>query len=296
MIKVVDAKVRSLDVDFVEVSWRVEDTQEDILDYTFQILRCEAENGPYTALSGVFQDKYQFIDNTIQPFMLNRVLYYLIRVTLKATGQVVDFGPYSQEAEPDLITLELRRHLQTLYREFTGRRSWLLPARTFGQRCSCWNYVLSKRVRSNCKSCYDTGFIRGYHSPVEIWAQIQPSVKNESATNLGTMQSSDSTMRLVDFPAINPRDVIIEGENKRWRVVAVQPIEHVRAVVLQEAQIIEIQHSDIEYTVPLILEGALRDLWLSPARNYTNPQNLDNFLNEEIPNIFSLYGFPDTRL
>jgi hypothetical protein len=70
----------------------------------------------------------------------------------------------------------------------------------------------------------------------------------------------------------------------------VSQTEHNRARILQEAQIHEVPPGDIEFGIPLRMEEALKDLWLSPARNYTNPHNLESFESEEIPGIFSLYG------
>ena len=49
--------------------------------------------------------------------------------------------------------------------EFAGRRCIVLPVRTFGQRCGCFNATLNKRTRSGCPTCFDTGFIRGYMYP-----------------------------------------------------------------------------------------------------------------------------------
>ena len=122
MLNVTHAVVRSLDVDLLEVSWAIDDIVEDVYDYTFQIVRSESPMGPYEALSVPFQDRYIFVDNRVHPFSLNRVLFYKILVTHKPTNFTEEFGPYSPEPEADLITLELRRHMQLLYREFTGRR------------------------------------------------------------------------------------------------------------------------------------------------------------------------------
>ena len=44
-LAVKDLKVRSLDIDFNEVSWTLADTVEDVLDYAFQVLRSESPSG-----------------------------------------------------------------------------------------------------------------------------------------------------------------------------------------------------------------------------------------------------------
>jgi len=296
-IQVKDFKIRSLDLNFHEVSWTIANTTEDILDYTFQVLRSESPSGPFDVLCPPFQDKYLFIDNAIQIAHRWRTLFYQLRITHVPSGDQTTTAAVAQEPEPDLIALELRRHMQLLFREYAGRRTWVLPVRTFGQRCECWNKTLQKRTRSGCVLCFDTGFVRGYMSPIEIWGQIDPSPKTEQNTNVGAMQQSNTTARFGAYPPLKPDDLIIEPENRRWRVVQVNQTEQLRTRVHQEVQLHEIPPKDIEFAIPLNLSTALKDLWLSPSRNYTNPTNLETFENEEIPAIFSLYKttYPPVR-
>jgi hypothetical protein len=296
MIEVVNIKVKSLDVDFQQITWSLNDTTDDVLDYTFKVQRSESPAGPWDDVSAAFSDRYVFFDRITLPFNSVRVLFYRIVVKYLPTGEETIFGPVDGGPDADLVTKELRRHLNLLFREFSGRRCWLLPVRTFGQRCSCWNMVLQKRTRSGCRQCYDTGYMRGYMTPIELWMQIDTgqSIVTQ-ATNVGVLQPGNTTARVVDMGNIKPRDVIIEAENKRWRVVQVNQTEHGRATVHYEIQLHQIPQSDIEYSYELQLTEALKDIWISPARNFTNPHNLESFRDEEIPQVFSLYpsGYPN---
>lgn len=283
-------KVRSLDLDFHEISWSIGDTVVDVLDFTFQVLRSESPSGPFDPLSIPFEDRYLFIDNTLQQANRWRLFHYVVRVTEKRTGNTKDFGPVAHEPDADLIALELRRHVQLLMNEFAGRRCWVLPVRTFGQRCECWNATLQKKTRSGCRLCFDTGFVRGYLSPIEVWVQIDPSPKSQQTLNVGNAQQSNTTARLGYYPPLKPYDLIVEPENRRWKVLSVSQTEQGRAPVHQEVQLHEVPLRDVEFAIPLNMEAALKDLWLSPARNFSNPQNLSNFEDEAIPNIFSLYS------
>jgi len=295
-IDVIELKVRSLDVDFHEISWKLETTSEDILDYTFQVLRSEGPAGPFTALADTMQDQYVFIDNILIQGHRWRKYFYVIRVTHVPSGAQKDFGPSSQDPDPDLIAIELRRHMQLLFKEFAGRRCWVLPVRTFGQRCSCWNPTLRQKTRSGCLTCYDQAFVRGFMTPIESWMQIDPSAKTEQNTMVGSQQQTNTTARLAFFPPLKPRDLVIEPENRRWRVVQVNQTEQGRAAVHQEVQLHEIPPKDIEFRVPLILEKALKDLWFNPKRNYSNPMNMEDFLDQEFPSIMSLFPARRPRL
>lgn len=288
-IEVVRQRVRSLDRDNLEISWEVKDTVEDTLDYTFQLLRSESPSGPFDPICEPFSDRFLFVDNRVPAGNRWRMLHYLVRVTHIPTGDSRDFGPVAHEPEPDLIALELRRHIQLLLHEFAGRRCWVLPVRTFGPRCECWDPRLFKRTRSRCLLCFDTGFQRGYLSPIEVWVQMDPSPKTRQVMSQGTVQQVNTTGRVGYYPPLKPDDLIIEPENRRWRITSVSQTEQGRAPVLQELQLHEIPPKDIVDEVPLHLDRALKDVVFNPPRNYSNPMTLESFENEELPHIFAMY-------
>jgi len=281
-IKLKDLKVRSLDLDFNEITWTVSDTTVDVLDYTFQVLRSESPMGPFAEISKEFSDVYRFIDNAILVGDKWRRYYYRVKVRNVVTGEVDETEATVKEPEPDLVALEVRRHIQILFREHAGRKVWLLPCRLSGQRCECWSPRLSQRTRSGCVTCFDTGYVRGYYGPIETFGQIDPSAKAEQASNLGRIQQTNTTGRFPAYPPIKPSDVIVELENRRWRVTSVTSTEKGRATIHQEVQLHEIPPMDIEYSIPIDVEGALKDLWATPPLNFTNPQNLENLREDSV--------------
>ena len=285
-----DVRVRSLDLDFHELSWKIADQTVDIWDFTFQIFRSESGEGPFEPISVPFEDRYCFVDNVLQVAHRWRIYFYKIRLTNKVSGEYEEFGPFSNQPDPDLITMEVRRHINLLMQEFAGRRMWVLPVRTFGQRCSCWSPTLSKRTRSGCLGCFDTGFVRGYMAPIEVWAQIDPSPKTDQVTNVGAVQQNNTTGRTGYYPPLKPRDVLVEAENRRWRVVQVNSTEKGRAILHQELQLHEIPERDIEYAIQLDMDRALRDIAITPARNYSNPQNLESFESDVVDNLLAQYN------
>lgn len=296
MLELQGLKVRSLSTDFYEVSWRVRDTIEDLFDYTFQVQRSESSEGPWENVSVPFADRFVFRDTSVPTFNNIRTLFYRI-ATRHKDGEEVVSEAVDNQPDADLITLEVRRHMGLLLREFAGRRCWVLPVRTFGQRCtSCWNATQQKRTRSGCFECFDTGFTRGYHAPIETWMQLDPGQALDlQPTNVGLLQQMNTTARVVDLTAIKPRDVVIEAENRRWRVTQVNQTEHGRAPIHMELQLHEIPKSDIEYKYELPLKEELRDLSLSPLRNFVNPHNLENFENTEMRQVFDLYNYVTKR-
>ena len=290
-IELRDLKVTSLDVDFHEVSWVVAPTSLDILDFQFEVLRSEAEEGPYESLAGPFEDRYSFIDNIVMVLHRWRTYQYIVRIREKLSGDYKDFGPVSHDPEPDIVAIELRRHIRVLFQEFAGRRCIVLPVRTFGQRCpACWNPILQKVTKSGCLTCYNTGFNRGYMHPIEAWIQIDPSTKSQQHSNPGETQQDNTTLRLGYYPSVKPHDLIIEAENVRWRVEEQTQTEHSRVAVHQEVKVHRVPEKDIEYAIPVHYETALKNLYFTPERNFTNPTNLSAFERDAIPGIFDLYS------
>lgn len=304
MLTVKNLRVRSLSVDFHDILWELEPTREDVLDYTFEVLRSEGPSGPWESVSPEMEDRFFFVDNRINVTNKWRQYHYLIRVKNKTTGEQEDFGPASHAAEPDLIAAELRKNANLLLREFVGRRCWILPKRTFGQRCkACFNATLKERTKSKCLSCFDTSFLRGYHAPIETFIQFDPSPKRNQQTTVGVLQQTNTTARLGHFPPLKPEDVLIEPENRRWRVVQVNATERLRAIVHQEISVHEIPRSDIEYSINIDLgtgtvktpEGdkiepiTIKNVTTAGSRNFSNPHSLESFEDEEMPSIFDLH-------
>lgn len=296
MIQVTKINVRSFNLDQLDVFWEIspvaapqdESTPHEIYDYDFFVLSSEAAMGPYEVIGGPFRDVYNFRDNTVHLLHKWRQYYYKIRVVHRVSGDVAEFGPASSyEPEPDLIAAEIIRQEDLLFREFVGRKCVLFPARTFGPSCSCFDPYTNRRTRSQCKLCFGTGWMGGFMSPVLVYVQIDPFPKNSQTSSLQEVMPNDTVGRMISFPPVAPRDILVESENKRWRVLRVTPTQRLRSTVRQELQLHEIPKADIEYGLPINLDS--KSLAPSAERNFTNPQNIDD---EDFSDIFAAYGHP----
>lgn len=290
--------VRGFSLDFLEVTWEIENTPLDAHDFQLDIFRSESPMGPWDQVAGPFEDRYRFVDNRVNLLDRWRQLYYKIVSTQKSdTTNVSESEAVTFQASPDLIAAEIQRLERLVWEEFAGRRCFIFPIRTFGQRCPhCYDGPesgkghTSQRRRSHCLTCYSTSFVRGYLDPIEIFMQIDPSPKSNQVYPITERQQVDTSARLPNFPLIKPRDIIVETENRRWRVVRVTPTERLRSVVHQELVLHEIAKGDIEFQIPIRLED-LRNFEPSPGRNFTNPQNLESFEKEAIKHAFGVYGY-----
>lgn len=122
-------------------------------------------------------------------------------------------------------------------------------------------------------------------APVECFLQIDPSPKAIHLSTWMEKHPGDTSARMISFPPVNPRDILVEAENRRWRVVSVSYTSRLRSVVHQELQLREVSKGDVEFSLPINV-----DQTISPAaeRNFTNPQNLEN--DGDYSDILAAFG------
>lgn len=276
MLSITKLKVRSMDLDFYDLQWEIEDTEESPYDYTFRVERAEGPMGPWDAISPEFSDRYLFRDSLVNTGYRHRSYWYRVKVTKKSDSSVKYSERATAAAEADLIAKEVRRQVNVLLEEFVGRRCYLFPVRTFGQRCSsCFDVLSGQRLKSQCLDCYDTTYTRGYHDPIAVMVQFDPGGKHVE-TNVPYMETTqgNTVARMIDFPPCKPRDIIVEaGENNRWRVERTSTTQRLRATLHQELTLHAVPMTDIEFKLPINVDSVM-DLIVSPPRNFENPQHL----------------------
>lgn len=268
MLQVVNIKVRSVDLDYLELSWEVASTPEDVLDYTFQVLRSETASGPYRPITPAFENRFRYRDNEADQ-LSKHLWYYKVRLTHKESASTQDFpeGLQGVVQLPDLNleALEAARRIKLALRKFSGRKVWVFPVRSFGQTCDCFDSSTGRRTRSQCERCYDTGCVGGYYAPIGVFAQIGPTIKSSLIT-------VPNSIYLANFPLLQPGDLVVEGENKRWKVTEVRVRERLRAVVYQRAGLVEVPRADIEYRLPV--QELLAGHGPSPESTFRDRQTL----------------------
>lgn len=280
MLKVCNIRVRSFDLDYLDIVWEIGPTTEDIFDYDFYVQRSENEYSDYVDIVGPFTDAYRFRDLTRRGQKnFFRRFYYRIRVVHRETAATETYpeeGGVALRADPDLVALEMSRNARLRLQEFSGRKVWLFPIRTFGQTCTCKDSVTGRRKRSLCPVCFDSGWVGGYHRPLEVYMQIITPPEATTRSDLNEVQNMNATGRIGNYPELHSRWVVVEAENIRWRVgEGIKKVEKGRAVIRQDFPLHRIPVGDIEYTLPISLTQAEVDaLQPTAQRLYTNPQDI----------------------
>ncbi len=290
MIEFQNERVVSFSLEYQDVYWEIGPTSDDIQEYQFYVQRSEAEAGPWIDIAGPLIDRYYLRDNSFPAISYNRTLFYRIKALHQATGKEIYSKVFDRDGEEPLLAAEIIRTEKVLFEEFVGRKCWLFPRRTFGQRCpSCYDEVLQKRTDESCPTCWGTTFSGGYHYPVAIWAQIDEPERTEQVTVEDHRTVMYYGLRCNPSPDIKPLDLIIDHKNRRFRVVSVSGTSHLGVTVRQEVKLVTIQRGSIEDKIPLQVNAA--DEALVPSRVFTNPQCLESAEEPLLPSILGPYGY-----
>lgn len=295
MLEVVNIRVRSFDVGFLDIYWDIAPCYEETKDYEFIVQISDAEFGPYHDLTPAMVDAYHVRDNSVRgqhSFYHQR--YYRVMVRKRSDPTVFriypELGGSKLTAPPDLHALEMSRINNLKLQEFMGRKIWIFPRKQTGQRCGvCFDRVMNRKTKSSCPSCFDTTWTGGFHQPVQVYGMIVSPNESTAQTNFTRVQNENTTLLLGNYPELSEGDVVVEAENVRWRVGGdLSKFNKGRALIRQQVSIHRIPVSDVEYSLPIKLsDEEVRDLVASPARNYTNPQNLESTsLVEALNSVF----------
>jgi len=269
MLKIVNARVQSFDIDHFDVWWEIEDVNEDVLNYDFEILRSESPEGPWDVLTEKFQDRYMFRDGTIPRPIFNRNIYYRIRITDRRTNEVEESESREAIPPPSLRALEIIRQNFIKLREFNGRKVLIFPIRTFGQSCPHCRFddIDDVKIVSHCPTCFSTGWVGGFFHPIESLMMINPERKVIQVSDSGKTEIALTTAWTIPYPTLKEGDLIVEAENRRWTVVPDKTIEILRHPVKQEIRLNEVIYGDMAYKVPVDWE--MDPIQAGPARELT---------------------------
>lgn len=246
----------------VFIQWDVNNVPVEGLK-EFRIERSGAPTGPWELVVDHI-NTYHFFDNlraspppppgrvreNLNFLSLNRDVYY--RVTATAVDgttafDIQDLGDTLPRRQA-LLRRKIHRDITTGFR-FNGVKMAVLKRKHWGIRCSTCFDLLTKRVtKSQCNQCYGTGFQDGYFLPVEVTGRISATMVQTDMTNEGLTDISSITVTILDYPIVEPDDIIAKfGTNQRYVVKQVTQTELRTVTVHQKIILSEMARDAPEY-------------------------------------------------
>jgi hypothetical protein len=289
-------RVYTLDPDYLTVEWEIEPTPLDLTQHTVEVWRSEAEGGQYQRVSQtmVAGDVFDFQDRAVNLLSKWRQFYYRIRITNRNdTDEFHDYGSNAwrkvlegedpggvvMEAPPDKYALESIRRFNLVLREFGGRRVLVSVQKTWGQRCpNCWDHLKSRRNKSHCMTCFDTGIGGGFFNPMEAWSMKPPHKVYVQLTSIFELQADDRIMWFSRYPRLKPRDLITSIDGDRFRVISISRHEKAWSLTRQTVQVRRLSRDQVEYRLPIGKKDWNKDnLTVGALREHIRATDIDSF-------------------
>lgn len=235
-------------------------------EYTFTLERSGGPEGPWGHVLGPVASQYAVLDTLdrgsealdhVRPNQLTLYdrLYY--RVTCTAPGgailrDVVETGPSVLNPRMAGPRRKLIRDFR-LSLKFNGTPVVLLKRKTWGPRCDrCYDKRTKQVVRSECKSCWGTGYDGGYWAPVLTYARRSASATTVTNTPEQKSDANGVQMWLPDFPQMEKDDVLVSlHDQRRFEVDRQLQTEIQLAGVHQVLTCLELARDHVLYRYPV---------------------------------------------
>jgi hypothetical protein len=266
-IKVSKLRTAVLSIEHISrvlVKWDLAPTAQDLSNLTFVVDRGESPSAlvpishaiPATALR-------EFVDYTAKLKNVEKVYYYRVRAVetiADVPTQTFLSETLPLEGRPDLVALYIVEEHLFAHRYVYGSPALIFKHMMEGTACKdCFDPVLKRVTKSNCTTCYGTGFLGGYYPFMESWMDFNPDPKQVQIAEWGARQPSQTDIQFTNYPLLAVGDLIVElKQNRYWKVANVRNTEKNRTTILQVCRLDEVNRSDIEYKIEVPDEARLR--------------------------------------
>lgn len=258
MIEIRSLKVGSWSPAWLDVTWEVVPSTEDMEEYAFRVECSESEGGPFIPHSKWLIDKYRFRD--VLPNQLSNTRRYFYRLAIRhiQSDDVVFSAVTSREGELPIDARRIVELKERYYRSHAGALFYLFPLRTFGQHCpQCYDPYTRRKRDDRCPLCYATGFTGGYHYPIPFWGQKDPHEESHQVTSSTNLQTRMTRITTNPSPDIKAGDLVVDRVNARFIVSSVSGTTRFGINVQQQLTCIGVQVGSIQEKVPLLLDSNL---------------------------------------
>lgn len=240
------------------IKWRLEATSQNLSNLKFFVDRGESPTEMHQLNASPIAAKGldEYVDRTANVTDLDKIYYFHVRaVEFQGATPVQTFTSPSTtwDGDLDLVGLYIVEEHLFAHRWVYGVPVMIYKKRRDGVYCpECWDDVLQRVAKSNCRTCYGTGRLDGFYAPIEAWMSLEPDPKMEQVVDWGKRQQGQTDIQFTNYPLLSVDDIIVELKpNKFWKVSIVRAPEKNRTVILQLCRLDAVNPSDVEYKIPV---------------------------------------------
>ena len=226
---------------------------------------------PNTNGSSIVLASYRYTANQL-PTLDKRIFYRVTTVAYSDDGSLLETD-MDEAATANSYEVE---KLDNMWREAIRRNRWILHQggervkvfirKNAGVQCGCQS-DLHGQPKSDCITCFGTGFIGGYDGPYDITIAPDDAEMNFKQEARGRTMNKSYETWTGPSPLLSQRDFILKLNGDRYGIGPVR-IPSNRGMQLQQFFIIShLDSPDVRYKVPAIDPATFE----YPATRYTVP-------------------------
>ncbi len=235
-MKLTIRRVRPLIPKGVFLQWVIEEPSESGT-FTFTVERAGGPLGAWEPVLTPTPAQYAVLDDlrtsrdsetrtSANMLTLNQRLFYRVSCTTPSGAilrDIQELDVLSGNTPADLKVAQLRRKARLDFaraQRYPGTPILILKRRWWGETCvRCRDPRTKALVRSDCKTCWGTGFVGGYWNPVEVRGRRSVANVASQITPEGKSDSAEAKFWLPETPQVERDDVLILlNEGRRYRV------------------------------------------------------------------------------
>ena len=237
--------------------------------YTFDLYRSGSAEGPWESLETDYTDFFCIdSDYTANPtaktpglFTLNSIVYYRIVVKVGTTvvAETIETdGAYQLNQRIRGIRRKLMRDAEIYLRKVTGTHMAVLKRKRWGEPCTVCQSATGQSILAKCSSCYGTGIVGGYWTPVYGFGQRTAAAVEVQPDVSGELETHRIQLTMLEIPKVEPDDIVVFRDGRRYIIEQVSPTQLRVTNVHQECVISELSRSSAVYSITV-------DPWHSPS-------------------------------
>lgn len=240
----------------IEIGWKLKRTTQNLNNLFFFIYRGESPSELKRINSEPIPSNVypHYMDTTVKLLMFHKNYYYQVVAEEIINGTTVNKFPskvFTWQGSLDIQGMYIVDEHLFAFRHVFGIPAFLYKKKNEGVRCTnCWDSVLKRVTKSNCTSCFGTGFLQGYYPSIPIWIDLNPDPSAAQIADFGVKEPGQTDCLFIHYPLLQLGDIILELESFRfWRVVNDRTSEKNRNTLLQVARLDEVNRSDVEQSL-----------------------------------------------
>lgn len=245
--------------------WSFRPTNQDLSEVEVDVFRSFSPEENFEKVGSAKYPQTYFVDQEVNLRDFWRGAYY--RISAVIDGRTIEKGPVGLYSSSPPVAKEIVREVDLTMR--FGGHPMLIYMRRKGVRCpDCWDSVLKKVTSSSCPTCFATGYLGGFHTPILTCIHVTSEMKTNQP-DVTSRESAQTRMKMSRFPEVRPRDVFIEvNAGKVWRIVSIEPVRMHGFLIHQGLVVTRLETSEVEHGLPIPedLSYVIRPHWAKIIR------------------------------